>query len=750
MTTIRYSRGQSKWDNNPEQREAQNFDVFKDEVLADRSAGKGLDYLCGPMSFGNHDQPIEHPEPDHYRLKSHSEPRLFLCLDHDGYASPDIFRKLMTDLVTLRGFAYTTFSHSDIKPRSRVVLHLNRAIDRAEGIALGAAVDQMFISAYGSGSISSDKSVHRPEQPCYLPGDDAQIYHFPGAPLDVDLLLSKYPSTSVSSSAQDLKFDATSPETYGKLTHECLNQVLSRIDPTSEPTWFEVSCALARVYGEDGRAIFIDFSEGKYWSAPYPNFSIEVANRKYESALKQVARRHKGFGMRHLINLAGLKPGEVEFEVRSARANMNMLGSSNNAGKLLLPCLNARNAPLPVLENLRAVLIHAGVIARYNQIKKRQEIIVPGLVCVSDETLNTAYTRTTDLAVKAGLPATRVGELVDAIAAENPFCPVQTYVKSVPWDGVSRFGRFLAQMATDTPKMATVLWRKWLIQAIAAAFEPDGIANAGVMILSGDQGLGKTRLLRDMTGGVPGCFIEGVTLNPADKDSVLNVASHWIAELGELEATFRKADLAQLKAYVTRTVDVVRRPYARKESNLPRRTVFAGTVNDLYCLHDSTGNRRFWPLRVNSMTRDTQLDYQQLWAEVHSWYLAGETWHLSASEQTTLETHCEAFMVNDPEVEALLEHYPFQGCTSWDKKTMSEICRAISIEKPTKAQHMRLAEAIRRLNGGQKPQKSNGQNRHVVPAGDVIFARKPLFPGGEKKPTNSSTPLSEIWDKWDE
>jgi putative DNA primase/helicase len=606
----------------------------------------------------------------------------------------------------------------------------------------------MLERAYGTGAIASDKSVHRAEQPCYLPGEEAQIFHFPGDPLDVDLLLKKYPATSASHPVQDS--DVTTPETYGKLTHECLNQVLSRIDPTSEPTWFEVSCALARVYGEDGRAIFIDFSEGKYWSAPYPNFSIELANRKYESALKQVARRHKGFGMRHLINLAGLKTGEVEFEDEPARAGINMLKSRNNQSELLLPCLNARNAPLPVAENLRAVLTHEGVIALYNQIKKRQEIIVPGLVSVSDEALNTAYTRITDLAVKAGLPATRVCELVDAIAAENPFCPVQTYVKSAPWDGVSRFGRFLAQMATDTPKMATMLWRKWLIQAIAAAFEPNGIANAGVMILSGAQGIGKTRLLRDMTGGVPGCFIEGVTLNPADKDSVLNVASHWIAELGELESTFRKADLAQLKAYITRAVDVVRRPYARKESNLPRRTVFAGTVNDLYCLHDSTGNRRFWPLRLSSITLDTQLDYQQLWAEVYSWYLAGETWHLSPSEQITLETHCEAFMVNDPEVEALLEHYPFQGCTSWDKKTMSEICRAISLEKPTRAQHMRLAEAIRRHNGGQKPQKSNGQKRHVVPAIDVLCARSPLFPGGEAKATNSPKPVNEILDKWDE
>jgi predicted P-loop ATPase len=747
---IRYSRGQSKWDNTPDQLNAADFDTFETEVLSERSMAKGLDYLCGPLSYGDHDDPEKHPGQDHFRLASHAEPKAFLCLDHDGYNSRDTFRQLMADLERFRGFGYTTFSSTDENPRCRIILQLNREVSRAEGISLGASVDQMLERAYGVGAISSDTSVHRSEQPCYLPGEDAEIFHFPGEPLDVDSILRKYRPPLPPASTAPIASDTSSSESYARLTRQSLEMVLSRIDPSHEPTWFEVGLSIARVYGQQGWEMYNSFSKGNYWSCPYQLFDEARTVSKFKSALEQSARRPRGFGMRHLINLAKLKPSELEFEDKPARTTVNTLGSSINQSELLMPCLNAKNAPLAVVENLRAVLAHAGVIARYNQIKKRQEIIVPGLVCVSDETLNTAYTRITDLAVKAGLPATRVCELVDAIAAENPFCPVQTYVKSVPWDGVSRFGQFLAQMATDTPKMATMLWRKWLIQAIAASFEPDGIANAGVMILSGDQGLGKTRLLRDMTGGVPGCFIEGVTLNPADKDSVLNVASHWIVELGELEATFRKADLAQLKAYVTRTVDVVRRPYARKESNLPRRTVFAGTVNDLYCLHDSTGNRRFWPLRVNSITRDTHLDYQQLWAEVYSWYSAGVTWHLSSSEQITLETHCEAFMVNDPEVEALLEHYPFQGCTSWDKKTMTEICRAISIEKPTKAQQMRLAEAIRRLNGGQAPQKSNGQNRHVVPAGDVIFARKPLFSGGEKKPINLSTPISEILNKWDE
>jgi len=748
---IRYSRGQSKWDNTPDQRDAADFDAFETEVLAERSLAKGLDYLCGPLSYGDHDDPSEYPGQAHFRLASHAENKAFLCMDHDGYQTPDVFEHLMSDLQRFRGFAYTTFSSTESEPRGRIVLALTREIDRAEGIALGASVDQMLERAYGAGAILSDRSVHRAEQPCYLPGEDAQIFHFPGDPLDVDLLLKKYPATSASRPVKDSESDVATPETYGKLSQESLNQVLSRIDPTDEPTWFEVSCALARVYGEDGRAIFIDFSEGKYWSAPYPNFSMELANRKYESALEQVARRHKGFGMRHLIGLAGLNGSSVKFEAPSTQGNppLNAAGALQSA--LTLPCLNAKNAPLQVTENLEAVLAVAGVTARYNQIKKRPEIFVPGLHCVSDEALNSSITAVTDLAVKAGLAPTRIPEMLDAIASRNVFCPVQTYIQLSRWDGISRFHQFLGQISTGTPQMATLLWRKWLIQAVAAVFELGGISNAGVMILSGRQGIGKTRLLREMTAGIPGVFAEGVTLNPADKDSVLNSMSFWIVELGELEATFRRADIAQLKAFITRQIDTVRRPYAHKESNLSRRTVFAGTVNDLHCLHDQSGNRRFWPLYVDAINLDPTLNYQQLWAEVYTWYTAGERWHLTDPEKDALEMHCETFMVADPDIEVLLDVYPFHGCTTWKKETMNEICKEIGILNASKAQTMRLAEAIRRHNGGQKPHRSNGINYHFVPdtrryCGDDSLDTSASAAGAET-PTLSPQQYLAKWSK---
>ena len=43
---------------------------------------------------------------------------------------------------------------------------------------------------------------------------------------------------------------------------------------------------------------------------------------------------------------------------------------------------------------------------------------------------------------------------------------------------------------------------------------------------------------------------DGITLNPSDKDSVMQCVRNWIVELGELDATFRKSDIASLKSFI--------------------------------------------------------------------------------------------------------------------------------------------------------------------------------------------------------
>ncbi len=513
--------------------------------------------------------------------------------------------------------------------------------------------------------------------------------------------------------------------TYARLTDASLEAVLSKIDCFDEPKWNDVSNALARVYGETGREYFERFSRGDYWGTPYGNFDAAEVNAKYDRALNELSARPDGYGALHLVELAGLTLDHVEFE--GEQQCMEMINNAHpliqtNSSVVTFPSVGRNKRPMQVSENLRVVLSTNSITVRYNQITKRPELLVPGLQCVKDENDNTSLTVATDLAIKAGMTANRIPELLDAIAAQNPFCPVQTYIDSKPWDGISRLSQFTAQIVCTNPTFTDLLWRKWLIQAVAAAYEENGISNAGMIVLTGNQNVGKTTFFSALTAGIDGVFLEGQTLNPADKDSVLSAVSHWIVELGELDATFKKAEIAQLKAFVTKNKDTVRRPYARKDSSYPRRTVFAGTVNDFQFLHDITGNRRFWPIDVDAITLDPTLNYQQLWAEVKTWYESGEKWFLNKQELETLNQYSEQFMVNDPDIEALLSYYPFAGCTQWKAELMKDICRNAGIDNPNKAQSMKLAAAIRKYNGGQKPQKSNQGGRHFVPDLNAINA----------------------------
>jgi putative DNA primase/helicase len=515
---------------------------------------------------------------------------------------------------------------------------------------------------------------------------------------------------------------------YSKLTKPSLEKALSQIDNFDEELWGGgqagggVVNILARVYGEEGRDYFQRWSSGVITGTPYPQYSEDECNKRFDRALNELTSKPHGFGIKQLCKLAGVDPMTLDFEAEPVPAEFEALLNSlkydqnNNKTSFNFPVMNKQNRPAQVTENLEALIAFKGIMIRYNQISKDPEILMPGLTCVLDEVENTSITLLADEAVKLGMSANRVPEMATAIASQKPYCPIQTYIESNSWDGVSRFDQFLSQIKTDNLTMASFLLRKWFIQAVGAIYEKNGLSGAGTIVFTGNQGAGKTRLFKDLTSGVSDYFLEGAILNPESKDSVLTVCSHWIVELGELDATFKKSEIAQLKAFLTRNMDTLRRPYARKDSNFPRRTVFAGTVNDLEFLRDSTGNRRFWPIEVSSIIRDPSINYQQLWAEVKTWFENGEGWHLDSAEIKMLNDYSERFTISDPIIEALHSKYDFLSCKELGAVSMKDICEKIGLEKPSTGETMKIATEIRKRNGGKPPKISNGRKYHYVPA----------------------------------
>jgi putative DNA primase/helicase len=197
-----------------------------------------------------------------------------------------------------------------------------------------------------------------------------------------------------------------------------------------------------------------------------------------------------------------------------------------------------------------------------------------------------------------------------------PYHPVLDWINSKEWDQKDRFEELFTALdvLNKNQELAkTYLW-KWCLAGCRAILTQQGFISENVLILKGDQGAGKTKFLSKLAP--PGCVKTGIQLNPSNKDSVLEATSVWIAELGELDGTTSKSDTASLKAFFSKNIDYIRKPYGVTEELIPRKTIFCGSVNSDTFLVDDTGNRRYWVLEIGEANHKHEINMQQYWRQV--------------------------------------------------------------------------------------------------------------------------------------
>jgi predicted P-loop ATPase len=136
----------------------------------------------------------------------------------------------------------------------------------------------------------------------------------------------------------------------------------------------------------------------------------------------------------------------------------------------------------------------------------------------------------------------------------------------------------------------------------------------------------------------------------SDKDERLKLHRAWFIEWAELETVFKRKDIAQVKAFMTTKIDLVRPPYGRSLESLKRSSVFVGTTNEHEFLADSTGNRRFWviPMRKPLDTHALQQERDLIWSAAVALYKSGEPWHLNEQDEVLMEEEREQYRTLDP------------------------------------------------------------------------------------------------------
>ena len=215
-------------------------------------------------------------------------------------------------------------------------------------------------------------------------------------------------------------------------------------------------------------------------------------------------------------------------------------------------------------------------------------------------------------------------EAIEVTAKRNPFHPVQDYLRGLSWDGTPRLDSWMSDVfgVSETPYHAAV-GAKFLIAAVARAMRP-GCQMDTMLVLMGGQGIGKTTAVRDLLPEFS--WYSETTESPANKDFYQALRGKWIVEIGELHS-FKNADWTKIKQMLSARSDTYRASYAHFAKDYQRQCVFIGTTNDETWNRDSTGARRFWPVRCMEVNKDyLRAQRDQLWAEAMLRLDRGEDW----------------------------------------------------------------------------------------------------------------------------
>ena len=496
--------------------------------------------------------------------------------------------------------------------------------------------------------------------------------------------------------------------------------------------WYRIGAAIYSEFGASG------FSIWDYWSAKSSKYSPRGMQDKYAS-FANIHDIKIATVYRMAIDNGWQPPKDTNYKPsQPIKKQIEPQAAPQKSIDIFTPLIDVNNKgkPLNTLENMQEIIERIGVIARYNVINKQIELLIPNSKFSVDNQANAALAHVLSWVNRFGMSTGNVQDYITAIADNNQYNPVANWILSKEWDGRTRMESFFNTIKEREPKvledgrqLKEILLMRWMVSCVSAVFNPDGISAHGVLVLQGDQYLGKTKWMKSLAPKELGVIKDGITLNPSDKDSVMQCVRNWIVELGELDATFRKSDIASLKSFITSDRDVLRRPYARLESEFARRTVFFASVNPKQFLHDPTGNRRFWTIECDYIDHSHTIDMQQLWREVYEQlYKKGVKCYLEPDEMAALNSRNESHTSDEPIQDMIDTSYNWLAPkTSWNfKSTATDICTMAGMIKPTKSDINSAAQHVEKKYG-VKTTHSNGRKFWLMPPKLNTYTPDPAF-----------------------
>lgn len=268
----------------------------------------------------------------------------------------------------------------------------------------------------------------------------------------------------------------------------------------------------------------------------------------------------------------------------------------------------------------------------------------------------------------------KLRELVRKEASNNYFHPIKNYLDKLRWDGVKRLETlFVDYIYADDTEFNRTVTRNAFVAAVRRIYEP-GYKHDTLIILTGRQGLGKSYLLNKMGKH---WFNDSVDSLKGD-EFYMQIANSWIIEFSELTA-FSSSKIERIKQITSSTHDTYRAKFGKSATTNPRESIFFGTTNDDEFLFDSTGNRRFIPMKVgiNPVEKYTISDLtedivDQIWAEAKYYHEQNIPTHLNEQEVKELEVIQEPHQAQDELELEIVRYILMKVPKKWDYISMND------------------------------------------------------------------------------
>lgn len=268
----------------------------------------------------------------------------------------------------------------------------------------------------------------------------------------------------------------------------------------------------------------------------------------------------------------------------------------------------------------------------------------------------------------------KIDDALSIVGYRRQINVVRDYLDSLSWDKVPRLDTlFVDYLGAEDTMYTRAVTRKTFTAAVARAMR-EGVKFDTMLIIIGEQGIGKSTMLSMMGKD---WFSDSLTTFEG-KDAAEMIQGTWINEIGELTA-MSYSETNNVKQFLSKTHDIYRAAYGRRTQEYPRRCVFIGTSNNTEILRDKTGNRRFWPVdtgvqaKTKNVWDDLPGEVDQIWAEAYVRYMLGEKLHLSPEEEKAAKEQQERHEDSD-DMKGVIELFLEQEVPeNWD--TLSLVAR---------------------------------------------------------------------------